>query len=269
MYFKNFPSFLYDFDHGNGKSKTAVVKDVTRNVRVKKELLSNVSLYDEYDIVDGETPEIIAEKFYGTPEYHWIIMLANDKYDYISDFPLQETYLQKHIKTAYNPTMFSDDWYWKTNTTNGKVYIYLRITGGTADPFDPVYLTAPVKIHLFDTTKQFDQTINFPTDEIGLDLLTQHFYFPWTDGPLTRFGKGTESEGVGTSRIYVNTEGRENNPVQFINQEGLVVNGNAEGAIPITGAMRHRRDNDLKRRIKIISPALIEVILKNYEEVLR
>lgn len=273
MYFKNFPSFLYDFEYGHGKSKTAVVMDVTRNVRVKKEILSNVSLYDEYDIIDGETPEIISEKFYGTPEYHWIIMLANDKYDYISDFPLQETYLQKHIKTSYNPTMYSDDWYWKRDTTNGKIYIYLRITGGTNDPFDPLYLTAPVKITLSDPTKTFTKVINFPYDEIGLDVNTQHFYFPYTEesifGPITQFGVGDSEQGVGTVRIYADTEGREDNPVQFINQDGLVVNGSYPGAIPITGAMMHRRNNDMKRRIKIISPSLIEVILKNYEDLTR
>ena len=33
------------------------------------------------DPVDGETPEIVAEKVYGNAEYHWIIMLANDIYD--------------------------------------------------------------------------------------------------------------------------------------------------------------------------------------------
>lgn len=100
MYFKDFPTFLYDFNYGS-KNKTSVVTDITRNVRFRKELFSSVVYYDEYDIVDGETPEIIAEKIYGNPEYHWIIMLANDKYDYINDFPLAETQLVKHIQDKY------------------------------------------------------------------------------------------------------------------------------------------------------------------------
>jgi len=103
MYFKDFPKFLYDFNYGT-TNKTSVVTDITRNVRFRKELLSSITFYDEYDIVDGETPEIIAEKIYGNAEYHWIIMLANGKYDYVSDFPLPEPQLVRHIQEVYGAT---------------------------------------------------------------------------------------------------------------------------------------------------------------------
>jgi hypothetical protein len=106
MYFKEFPQFLYDFKYGN-TTKTSVVTDITRNVRFRKEVLENVTLFDEYDIVDGETPEIVAEKIYGDPEYHWIIMLANQKHDYISDFPLSEQALVKHIVATYGAQRYA------------------------------------------------------------------------------------------------------------------------------------------------------------------
>jgi hypothetical protein len=106
MYFKEFPQFLYDFKYGNS-TKTSIVTDITRNVRFRKEVLENVTLFDEYDIVDGETPEIVAEKIYGDPEYHWIIMLANQKHDYISDFPLSEQALVKHIVATYGAQRYA------------------------------------------------------------------------------------------------------------------------------------------------------------------
>lgn len=272
MYFKNFPTFLYDFNYGNGVVKTSAVKDITRNVRFRKEILRNISLYDEYDIIDGETPEIIAEKVYGSAEYHWVVMLANDKYDYVSDFPMQETTLQKHIKTLYNPTLYSDDWYWERNTTNGKVYIYIKITGGSDKPFDAVYLTAPVKITLYDPTKTFVKVIQFPQDELGLDVNAQRFYFPYVEqplfGPITNFGEGTEDAGVGKIRIYADTEGRERNPVRFVNAQGMTVNGDFQGAIPLSGDYEERLKNDVKRRIRLISPTLLETVVKNYEEFL-
>lgn len=106
MYFKAFPKFLYDFKYGN-TTKTTVVTDITRNIRFRKEVLENVTLFDEYDIVDGETPEIVAEKIYGDPEYHWIIMLSNQKHDYISDFPLSEQALVKHIIATYGAQRYA------------------------------------------------------------------------------------------------------------------------------------------------------------------
>jgi hypothetical protein len=100
MYFKDFPKILYEFKVGS-KNQTAVVSDITRNIRFRRDVLSNVTVYDEYDIVDGETPEIIAEKIYGNAEYHWIIMLANDRYDYLEDFPLSSYELEKDITAKY------------------------------------------------------------------------------------------------------------------------------------------------------------------------
>ena len=162
MYFKDFPKFLYDFNYGTDTSKTSVVTDITRNVRFRKELLSAVTFYDEYDIVDGETPEIIAEKIYGNPEYHWIIMLANDKYDYISDFPLAEPELVKYIQEVHG------------SNANG----------------------------------------------------TKH----------------------------------------YINADGYTVNSDFPGAVIETFSDHERKINESKRRIKIISPQLVNTILKNFKD---
>ena len=100
MYFENFPKFAYDFDI-NGERKVLIVSDITRNVRFRKDILSNVTLYDEYDIKEGETPEIVAEKLYGNSQYHWIIMLVNSRYDYVKDFPLTYTALNQYITDKY------------------------------------------------------------------------------------------------------------------------------------------------------------------------
>jgi hypothetical protein len=100
MYFEEFPNFLYDFDV-NGKRKAMLMTDITRNVRFRRDILSNITVYDEYDIIDGETPEIIAEKFYGDAQYHWVIMLANDRFDYLNDFPLDYPRLSAYIEDKY------------------------------------------------------------------------------------------------------------------------------------------------------------------------
>ena len=63
MYFSNFPKIVYDFDLSNG-TDYKIVTDITQNVRLRKQILENISLYDYYDIGEGETPEIISEKFY-------------------------------------------------------------------------------------------------------------------------------------------------------------------------------------------------------------
>lgn len=100
MYFSKLPEIYYNFPVGD-RDTLMVVRDITANVRVVKEVLQNITLYDEYDIIDGETPEIISSKLYGSPAYHWTIMIANDKYDYRSDFPLPYDRLEQFVKEKY------------------------------------------------------------------------------------------------------------------------------------------------------------------------
>ena len=99
-YFANFPDILYPFELG-GKIKLVRVKDIVANVRIRKQLLSNITIYDEYDIPDGDTPEIIAERVYGDANLHWVIMLVNDRYDLWNDFPLSGDALSKYIENKY------------------------------------------------------------------------------------------------------------------------------------------------------------------------
>lgn len=100
MYFEDFPNFLYDYEI-NGKRQAFLVTDITRNIRIRRDILANVTVYDEYDIMDGETPELIAEKIYGDPQYHWVIMLANERFDHLADFPLDQQRLNEYVETKY------------------------------------------------------------------------------------------------------------------------------------------------------------------------
>jgi|688.fasta_scaffold35525_8 hypothetical protein len=100
-YFKNFPVAVVDFSEFGEEPKEYLISDIITNVRVKTNLFANLTFYEEYDIRDGENPEIISEKFYGTPYYHWIIMLTNERYDYINDFPLPQKQLEVFIDEKY------------------------------------------------------------------------------------------------------------------------------------------------------------------------
>jgi len=121
MYFDNFPKFLYNFNI-NDKEETKVVTDITKNVRLRKEILSNITLFDMYIISDGETPEFIAEKIYGNPEYFWAIMLANDRYDYLTDFPLRQNAMEKMIIDKYGVENINDIHHYEKEI-NGVTYV--------------------------------------------------------------------------------------------------------------------------------------------------
>lgn len=99
-FFDDFPLITYLYNI-NGREELRVVKDITRNIRVKKAILANILLYEDYDIIDGDTPERIAEKIYGDPTLHWVIMLTNDRFSNITDFPLSNTQLERYVEKKY------------------------------------------------------------------------------------------------------------------------------------------------------------------------
>lgn len=99
-YFSELPKIFYDFNI-KGVNETRILRDISTNIRFKKDLIQDITLFDEYDIVDGDTPDIISEKAYGSPEYNWVIMLLNDRFDYINDFPLDSGQLDEHITALY------------------------------------------------------------------------------------------------------------------------------------------------------------------------
>jgi hypothetical protein len=83
------------------QTKALILTDITRNIRFRRDILANITVYDYYDVVEGETPEIVAEKIYGNAQYHWIIMLVNERYDYLSDWPLPQTALDLYVTQKY------------------------------------------------------------------------------------------------------------------------------------------------------------------------
>ena len=70
MFFSKFPLLAYTLDN---TSTYQLVPDILRRVKFSDQLKNNDAFFDKYDVRDGETPEILADKFYGDSTFHWII----------------------------------------------------------------------------------------------------------------------------------------------------------------------------------------------------
>ena len=103
MYFSRFPQILHLSKAPKYREKRSeyLLTDITANVRFRKDILDKVTLFDYYIIKEGETPEIVSEKLYDSPMYHWMIMLLNDMYDYRIDWPMTALALDKYIEKKY------------------------------------------------------------------------------------------------------------------------------------------------------------------------
>ena len=98
MYFDSFPIINYGSTDGTIKTVTNLLKRVAIRSKVK----TNASLFDTYDVKSGETPEVIADKFYDDPQLHWVIMLVNNITDRYHDWPMNEQQFSTFINEKYS-----------------------------------------------------------------------------------------------------------------------------------------------------------------------
>tara|TARA_Y200000002_G_C22678085_1_gene662907 strand:- start:1461 stop:1988 length:528 start_codon:yes stop_codon:yes gene_type:complete len=100
-YFEMFPSVFYDM---KGDGQYTLVKDLMSRVKLVASVKENILNFDYYDVKDGETPEMIAQKYYGDVNLHWTIFIVNDIIDYYEDWPMSVQKFEQFIFDKYeNP----------------------------------------------------------------------------------------------------------------------------------------------------------------------
>jgi len=141
MYFSLMPNIYYDFLDKDGNPSIRIVKDITTNVRLIKQDIQNYTVYDYYDIIDDETPEIISTKVYGTPKYHWIIMILNDIYDYRNDLPLNANTLLQYVRDKYGAGNEYHTHHWEAavDTSVGELHVVMPSFPGASSVSNYTY----------------------------------------------------------------------------------------------------------------------------------
>lgn len=96
--FTLYPQIDYKFDTHN--TKRAI--DITTSIKIK-ELIKGYRgiLSTPYVVQNGERPDQVSFKFYGTTDYDWAILIANDMYSIYDDWPKDSESLNNYIIEKY------------------------------------------------------------------------------------------------------------------------------------------------------------------------
>ena len=134
MYFENFPIMYYSLDNNQSGQ---IVTDILRRINLITEVTEQNVLYEKYEIQDGDTPEILADKFYGSSNLGWVILLTNNILDPRFEWPMDWYRLNNYINKKYPSNLFlqgnvvSNFKYGETITgSNGAV---AKVVGGTGN----------------------------------------------------------------------------------------------------------------------------------------
>lgn len=96
-YFSTLPKILY---YDNFTSK--VMTNLMARASFVPTLMNNPLVFYSYDIQEGDTPEIIAHKYYGDTYRYWIILYTNQIMDPQWNWPLSGSNLDQYITEKYS-----------------------------------------------------------------------------------------------------------------------------------------------------------------------
>jgi len=135
LYFDTLPKVITPDQNGNSIMLTNIMARAT----LLQEMQNNPMLFYKYSVQDGDTPEIVAEKYYGDPYKYWIVLYSNQLLDPAWAWPLKYEDFRSFINSKYGTEA----------TAKTTVYAYEKIvtsvdgvTGKSTKTTQPVSLTA-------------------------------------------------------------------------------------------------------------------------------
>ena len=128
MYFAQFPLTIYD---SVGDENYKLVTNLLKRVAIRSKVKVNTLFFDTYDVKEGETPEMIADKLYDDPELHWIVLMVNDITDRYHQWPKNQNQFLTHINDKYSN--ISGTHHYEISQTSGDTTIKINIGTDNTD----------------------------------------------------------------------------------------------------------------------------------------
>jgi len=216
-------------------SRPVIITDFLRRVSISDKFRENSVVLEDYFTQDGETPEQVSYKLYGTPAYHWVILMVNDITNPREEWPILDAKVTDLVYLKYD---------FKITVPDGTEYTANDVITSDNDG-------------KFLVSKVVDDVVHMRS-QVGKILLT-------TSNTLTNVTTETEDLTI-TSIIdpeedvhhYYDTE------LGYIVDEDYSMN-----TVPVTNYTYEVEENDAKRTIKVLDPALIPTIEQEFDSLIR
>lgn len=122
-YFNSLPKVRYT----NDSNVSTIYTNLLARASVIPNMLNNALNFYDYDIQDGDTPEIVAYKYYGDTYRYWVVLYINQMNDPHWDWPLDTNSFENFITKKYTGNTADSPHHFEkivtqTNRTTGTDY---------------------------------------------------------------------------------------------------------------------------------------------------
>jgi len=102
-YFRELPDLFYESPLSTRNSSTEYVrvKNLFRRVKLRDDLQNVFTLFNKYEIREGQRPDTVAEEIYGSADLDWVVMLTAGIINLHDQWPLSDYDLYRYAENKY------------------------------------------------------------------------------------------------------------------------------------------------------------------------
>ena len=234
MYFTNIRNAAIDVD---GSGNVDLLKNLTAKAKLDDSLLNNAGFYQTVEIIDGERPDHLSQRLYGTPNYHWTFLLLNPQIKNIwDDWPMSATQLVDYCKNKYQYLAADTD-----DSLVDKFTVGETVTGGVSGAKGVV--------------KEIHVNLGYVTIEL-------------TSGTFTETGETIIGASSGSSASCNFIKSQAYAPHHHIDGDGNWVKRASSGTTAYSYIDYESAVTEQNRNIKVIKPTSIQTVANQFADVM-
>lgn len=264
-------SFFNKFDkipYSSSHIPATNIPNIYKHVIANSDLLDDITLYKFYRISQGERPDQLSQKLYGTSDFHWVFFIINTHLKQgLGNWPLNQVDFEEYLAEEFSGTvvntrpkfirnsdgiLISID-----NSVAGRFQIGEPVTGilsgasGTIIGKDPNLQ----QLIIGDVTGEFREN-ELVRGELSGDTISTYEVFKYVDAP----------------KEYHDPEGRVVDNALFIggSTDGLVRGGHNPNTLEAKSYRECEEAlNEARSNIRIIKPDYIHQFVTRFEDLLK
>lgn len=240
-YFTNFPVIGYDI----AKDKKLIfTRDLFRSFRIRPEVIDNRGAYYLFDIPGADSPEILADKLYGSVHLYWVFFMMNQSINPLWDWPLTQRQFEGLMVDKYpgNALRVAD--------LTGSFTVGETLTGGTS-------LVTSVVVSV-DKNNFNTASATAPLAKVVVSGLSGTYT---ADEVIT----GGTSANTATFKTAVENPDADNH---FVDANGVRVEAIHSGAVVVSNRTHEDNKNESKRKIKVLRKEFIPAVVEEFKNIL-
>lgn len=248
MYFKRFP--LVDYNFGDNEPAT-LFPNISAYIDIIDQVKQEIAFYEKYTILDGDRPDVVSQKLYGTPDYHWTLFAMNGNLRE-SGWPLPERELRELVKKRYPHRTVTTQSNIASNFLPGSFVI--GKTSGT-------------------TGTVIERNLDLGQIVIASDKNNAGINNNFGDTEQLGGGTTTEEQSINVA-VAIKESVQYNSVLYYKNSSGTIVDINpynqvTNNLVPTTIMEDNINFNDNLKNIIVIKPSQIQSVVSEYFRLLR